>query len=112
MPADLKSILKIEVPVIVEIAAYPMMMEEILEMSPGSIIELPTCAEDELQILVQNKPIGSGSAVKVGENFGIRINFVGDIRDRIEAMAAGGAEDDADDELDAEALAEQLLASQ
>ena len=41
-------------------------------------------------LLVNNKPIGSGNAVKVGENFGIRINFIGDLKDRILAMGTPG----------------------
>ncbi|MBT8487005.1 MAG: FliM/FliN family flagellar motor switch protein [Phycisphaerales bacterium] len=91
MPADLQAILKIEVPVSVQIASRSMPVGDVLNLAPGAIIELPKHAEEELEILVSNKPVGLGRAVKVGENFGIRVTFVGDVRDRIAAL--GGADD-------------------
>ena len=113
MPADLQSILKIEVPVIVQISSNNMTVSEVLELTPGAIIELPKNADDELEILVQNKDVGLGRAVKVGENFGVKVTFVGDVRERINALGGdSSAADSGMDELDAEALAEQLLAGQ
>lgn len=87
MPAELAAILKIEVPVSVQIAARDMSFEEVLHLAPGAIIELPKLADEELEILVGGKPIGTGRAVKVGESFGIRVAYIGDLRKRIDAMA-------------------------
>jgi hypothetical protein len=36
--------------------------------------------------LVNNKVVGRGIAVKVGENFGIRINTIGSAKERAAAM--------------------------
>lgn len=114
MPADIDAIKKIEVPVIVQISRHEMSLRSIVDLRPGAIIELPKSADDELEILVRNRQIGCGRAVKVGENFGIRISFVGDIKERVSAMSgdliAGGNEELS--ALDAEALAEQLLSGQ
>lgn len=65
-----------------------MRVSEVCALSPGSIIELPKGAEEELTLLVNNKPTGAGFAVKVGENFGIKITYIGDLRTRIEALGA------------------------
>ena len=116
MPADLRSILKIQVPLIVQIATREMPVEEVMKFSPGAIVELPKLADEELEIMVSNKQIGLGRAVKVGENFGVRVTFVGDIRTRIHAMAGeddpvSGSEDAVESD-DAERLASQLLAGQ
>ncbi len=86
MPADLYSIFKLEVPLIVVIGTRKMPVKEVMNLAPGAILELPKLADEELEILVNNKPIGMGNAVKVGENFGIRITYVGDLRDRIAAL--------------------------
>lgn len=86
MPADLGAILKLEVPLIVHIGQRMMPVKDVLALGPGAIIELPKLADDQLEILVNNKPIGQGVAVKVGENFGVRVTFVGDMRQRIRAM--------------------------
>lgn len=116
MPAELHSILKIEVPVIVQIASRKMPVEDVLKLSPGAIIELPKLADEELEILVANKQIGLGNAVKVGENFGVRVTYVGDVRQRIAALGTGDAEDeragDPPDEESGAAIAEQLVPEQ
>lgn len=123
MATDLKCILQLEVPLIVLIAQHKLTVEEVRNLAPGAIIELPKESEEDLEILVNNQGIAMGRAVKVGENFGVRITFVGDIKQRIEAMGRNGAMEDSGDgnansgsgdneELDAEALAEQMLAGQ
>jgi flagellar motor switch protein FliN/FliY len=87
MAANIESILKLEVPVLVQIAQRTMPVEEVMSMAPGAIIELPKPADDDLEILVNNKPIGTGTAVKVGENFGVRVSYIGDLQQRITALA-------------------------
>jgi hypothetical protein len=42
-------------------------------------------------MLVNNKTVGTGIAVKIGENFGLQISYIGDVRARLEALASGEA---------------------
>ena len=91
---NIDNILKLEVPVIVQIAERTMSVEEVTAIAPGAIIELPKLADDELEILVNNKIVGTGKAVKVGENYGVRVGFVGDLQDRIVALGQDGEADD------------------
>lgn len=86
VPADLASILSLEVPLIVVIAQRDMPVREVINLAPGAILELPKAADEDLEVLVNNKPIGAGRAVKVGEHFGVRITYVGDVDQRIDAM--------------------------
>jgi flagellar motor switch protein FliN len=86
---EISSILRLEVPVIVRLGQRTMSMKEVLSLVPGAIIELPKNAEEELDLLVNNKQIGLGTAVKVVENFGIRISYIGDLKARIEALGGG-----------------------
>lgn len=74
---DVRSILRLEVPVIVQLGERQLTLREILALVPGSIIEIPKLADDELDLVVNNHRIGVGSAVKVGENFGIKITAIG-----------------------------------
>lgn len=67
-----------------------MRVRDVVDLTPGSIVELPKTAEEDLEVLVNNKPIGFGTAVKVGENFGVRVTFIGSLKDRIRALGAGG----------------------
>lgn len=115
MAKKLEAILKLEVPVIVRVGRRAMRLKEITELTPGRILELNKPADDELDLLVNNVPIGQGQAVKVGENFGVTISYIGDIRARIEALGGApviakmpdGPSEVDDDE--AAALAEQFL---
>jgi flagellar motor switch protein FliN/FliY len=88
MASDLTAALRLEVPVIVRLGERLLTLSEVVGLVPGAIIELPKSAEEELDLLINNKQIGSGTAVKVGENFGLRITFIGDVRARIAAMGA------------------------
>ena len=116
MPANLDAILKLEVPVIVQIADRTMPAEEVLALSLGAIIELPKQVDEDLEILVNNKTIGIGRAVKVGENFGVRVVYVGDLRQRVAALGAVGDDQPAEEQRagdpPVETLAEQLTADQ
>ncbi len=86
LPQELKRIFKIEVPIIVRLSQRDMSMEEILSLAPGSIMEFETMCNEDLNLVVGNQTIGSGQAVKVGENFGIRITHLADMSKRIRAM--------------------------
>lgn len=90
MFADLKSVLKLEVPFIVQLGQRHMAVGDFMSLAPGAIIELPKGAEDELEVLVNNKVIGAGTAVKVGENFGVKVTFIGDLKERIQALGGTG----------------------
>lgn len=112
MPSDgVNRILKFEVPIIVRMGEKKMPMKDVLALVPGMIIELPKSADEPLDLCVNNKAIGTGTAVKVGENFGLKVTFIGRAEDRIKAMgSASQPASSSDDEF--AALAEQMLAGQ
>jgi flagellar motor switch protein FliN/FliY len=83
---DPQRILKLQVPVIVELAACEMSLAEILNLSTGAIIEFEKPFDAPLQLKINNKTIGLGQAVKVGEKFGLRIAEIGSVTQRIKAM--------------------------
>lgn len=92
MPSDIRSILSLEIPLIVLLGERTMKTSEVVSLIPGAIVELPKKLEDELTLLVNNREIGSGVAVKVGENFGLRVSFIGDLKQRISALAGEAAQ--------------------
>ncbi|MEX2218673.1 MAG: FliM/FliN family flagellar motor C-terminal domain-containing protein, partial [Phycisphaerales bacterium] len=63
---DLAAALRLEVPVIVRLGERVMTVGEVIGLAPGAIIELPKTSEAELDLLVNNKQIGTGTAVKEG----------------------------------------------
>ena len=89
VPTDTQNIMELEVPVIVQIGRRQVGLGEVLSWGPGAIIELDKHADDELGLHINNIPIGSGNAVKVGENFGLRLNELASPADRVRALGGG-----------------------
>ncbi|MGQ0627799.1 MAG: FliM/FliN family flagellar motor switch protein [Phycisphaerales bacterium] len=87
MASDIRTILKLEVPVVVQLGTRQLRVSEVVALQPGAIIELAKRAEDPLDLMVNNKVVGTGKAVKVGENFGLRVATIGDARARLTALA-------------------------
>jgi flagellar motor switch protein FliN/FliY len=89
---DVRRILKVGVPVIVRLARRPMPVREVMQFATGSIIEFDRPADGELDLMINNAVIGRGQAVKVGENFGLRVLHILSLREKIEAL--GGDADE------------------
>ncbi|MEM1353609.1 MAG: FliM/FliN family flagellar motor switch protein [Planctomycetota bacterium] len=87
MATDLETILKLEVPLIVTIGSRRFDVEEVLGLGPGSILDMNKSSDEHLEVMINNKPVGTGTAVKVGENFGVRVSHIGSPAERIEALA-------------------------
>jgi len=88
--STLEQILRLELPIVVRLGERAMSVGEVMSLAPGSIVQLAKKADTELDLMINNKLIGYGQAVKVGENFGLRLTYVGDVRERIAALAGQG----------------------
>jgi flagellar motor switch protein FliN/FliY len=86
MATDVDTILKLKVPLIVTVGAQRLALDTVLSFGPGSIVELNKSADEPLEILINNKQVGTGEAIKVGENFGVRINEMLPAEERVAAM--------------------------
>ncbi len=83
---QIERILGIEVPVAVMLAEQDMPIEAILQIRVGTIIEFDVPFDSDLSLHVANRQIGVGQAVKVGENFGLRVSNIDTLEHRIDAM--------------------------
>ena len=88
MPRDVQSILRLDVRVVVVLAERTMQVNEVVQLRPGSILEVEKSAEQDLTLRINNRDGGTGSAVKVGENFGLKIAAIGSQAERVEALGA------------------------
>lgn len=71
--SQIERIKPVKVPVIVRLAERQMSLNKILDITVGTIVEFDKPADAELDLVVNNVVIGTGNAVKCGENFGLRI---------------------------------------
>jgi flagellar motor switch protein FliN/FliY len=89
LPPEVARIMRMKVPVLVTLVERDLPLSGILGWTAGSIIEFDVPSDSELHLVIANKEIGRGHAVKVGENFGLRINRINGLADRIHAMGGG-----------------------
>jgi flagellar motor switch protein FliN/FliY len=79
-------LLDIELDVSIELGRTDLSIKRILEMGPGSIVELDRMAGEPVDLLVNNKVVAKGEVVVVDENFGIRIVSLVSPEDRIKSL--------------------------
>jgi flagellar motor switch protein FliN len=87
---DLPRIMRLEVPLIVKLAERKLNVNEVMRLGVGAIIEFAKSSDEPLELLVNNKVVGQGEAVKVGENFGLRITQIGDVKQLVNALGGQG----------------------
>src|SRR5258708_4059467 len=85
-PVELHRILRLQVPVIVKLAERKLTLQEVMRLGPGAIIEFFKASEEPLELMVNNKTIAIGETVKVGENFGLKITQIGDVKQVIKSL--------------------------
>jgi len=73
---DIDLIRDVPLGITVELGRTVKRISEILEFSPGTVIELDKLVGEPLDILVNGKPIAHGEVVVVDENYGIRITNI------------------------------------
>jgi flagellar motor switch protein FliN len=83
---ELRRIMRLKVPVIVKLADKKLSLGDIIDLSPGSIVEFSRSADTPLELLVNNMTIGRGVAVKVGEKFGLRIDELSPVEETIRKL--------------------------
>jgi flagellar motor switch protein FliN/FliY len=76
LPGYIRSLLRIELPVMVTLAAKKQSIGKIVELGPGAIIQFAKSCEEMLDLEVNGQPIAQGEPVKVGDKFGIRLTSV------------------------------------
>jgi flagellar motor switch/type III secretory pathway protein FliN len=71
LPPYSRSLLKIQVPVMVTLAEAKQPIANVLDMGPGSIIHFNKPCEDTLALEIAGQKVALGEAVKVGDKFGL-----------------------------------------
>lgn len=79
MNKNLARVLDIELNVNVILGRTKMSLKDIFELGKGSLIELDTFENQEVEIYVNGRKIGYGQIVVIDQNFGVRItNILGE----------------------------------
>lgn len=66
-------VLDVKVKVTVQLGSCLLPMREVLELAPGSVVQLTQHASDPVGLYVNDKLVAYGEVVVVDDNFGIKI---------------------------------------
>lgn len=84
---DIDFLLDIPLNVTVEIGRKQIMINDLLQMQQGSVIDLDKMVGEPFEVFVNGKLMAFGEIVVVNEKFGIRLTDVVDPKERIEKLA-------------------------
>ena len=73
---DLDFILDIPLEVSAQLGSTKLLINELLQLGQGSVIELNKLAGEPLEILVNGKLVARGEAVVINEKFGVRLTDI------------------------------------
>ncbi len=86
-----KHLLRIKVPVSVTLAVKKLAVDELIELGPGAMISFDKSCDHPLDLCVGNQVVATGSAVKVGDKFGLEILEMTLPEEQFAAVRAGRA---------------------
>jgi len=85
-PASLDLILDIPLAVTVELGRSKMLINDLLQLGQGSVIELTKLVGDPLEVLVNDKLVARGEVVVVNEKFGVRLTDIVTPMERVKSL--------------------------
>ena len=84
---DLDFILDIPLNVSAQLGSTQLLINELLQLGQGSVIELNKLAGEPLEILVNGKLVARGEAVVINEKFGVRLTDIISPIERVKQLA-------------------------
>ena len=83
---ELDFLMDIPLVVSVELGSTSMLINDLLQLGQGSVIELNKLAGEPLEILVNHTLIARGEAVVINEKFGVRITDIISPTERVKQL--------------------------
>ncbi len=85
-PADIDFILDIPLEISVELGRTRMVINDLLKLGQGSVIELSKLSGETLDILANQRLIARGEVVVINDKYGIRLTEVVSTTERLEGL--------------------------
>lgn len=83
---DIEFILDIPLELIVVIGRTRLLVQELLQLTQGSVVALDKLAGEPMEVYVNGKLIGKGEVVVINEKFGIRITDIITPQERVKQL--------------------------
>lgn len=76
LPAGIDLLGDVMLHVKIELGRTRMLVEDVLQLNPGSVVELDKLAGDPVDIFVNDRPVARGEVLVLNDNFCVRINEI------------------------------------
>ena len=83
---NLDLILDIPLTVTVELGRSKMLINDLLQLGQGSVIELTKLVGEPLEVLVNSKLVARGEVVVVNDKFGVRLTDIVSPMERVQSL--------------------------
>ncbi|MCC0627669.1 MULTISPECIES: FliM/FliN family flagellar motor switch protein [unclassified Clostridioides] len=83
---NIQRILDLKLELSVVIGRTKMSLKDILNLHKGSLIELDTLADQDVEILIDNKVLAYGKVVVVDLNFGVKVTSIVSEEDMVKSL--------------------------
>jgi len=85
-PRNFELLLDVPLEVTAEIGRATLPLRELLQLGPGSVVELAKLAGEPLDVFVNGRLVARGEAVMVNDKFGVRLTDIVSQSERIEGL--------------------------
>lgn len=85
-PSKINRLLDVRLTLAVELGRREMLLQEVLNLGQGSILDLEKSSSELVDILINGKLLARGEVVVIDESFGVRITSLVDPVDRVKKM--------------------------
>ncbi len=87
-PADIGLLGDVDLHVSIELGRTEMLVEDVLKLASGSVVELDKLAGDPVDVFANGRLVARGEVLVLNDNFCIRISeIVDDLQEQVEAVA-------------------------
>lgn len=84
---NLDLVLDIPLTVTVELGRSKMIINDLLQLGQGSVIELTKLVGEPLEVLINQKLVARGEVVVVNDKFGVRITDIVSTMERVQSLS-------------------------
>jgi len=93
LPENLSLLSDVNLNVTIELGRTRMLVEDVLKLGAGAVVELDKLAGDPVDIYVNDRPVARGEVLVLNDNFCVRVNEILAPKLLDAAMAGGGGGD-------------------
>ena len=86
--SSLAALLDVQLPVSIRFGETEMLLEDVVKLGVGSVIELNSAVDDPVELVVNGRCFARGEVVTVDGFYGVRITEITSVGERIKSVNA------------------------